>query len=52
MTKRLLGRAEVSQRADDNAETIKKRIEIFNEKNGKIVDNYKDKIVRVWFNFC
>ncbi|XP_046821076.1 adenylate kinase isoenzyme 1 isoform X2 [Vespa crabro] len=47
MTKRLLGRAEVSQRADDNAETIKKRIEIFNEKNDKIVEHYKDKLVRI-----
>lgn len=47
MSKRLLGRAAVSQRADDNVETIKKRIETFNEKNGKIVEYYKDKIVRV-----
>ncbi|KAI4497608.1 hypothetical protein M0802_007378 [Mischocyttarus mexicanus] len=48
MTKRLLGRAAVSQRADDNAETIKKRIEIFNQKNGEIVQNYESKVVRVW----
>ncbi|XP_043489925.1 adenylate kinase isoenzyme 1 [Polistes fuscatus] len=47
MTKRLLGRAAVSQRADDNAETIKKRIEIFNQKNGEIVKNYEDKVVRI-----
>lgn len=47
MTKRLLGRAAVSGRADDNAETIKKRIEIFNEKNGQIVEHYKDKVVRI-----
>lgn len=47
MSKRLLGRAAVSQRADDNVETIKKRIETFNEKNGKIVEYYKDKIVRI-----
>ena len=46
---RLLGRAAAAavKRADDNEETIKKRIEIFNEKNGKIVDHYKDKCVRV-----
>ncbi|KAL6441932.1 hypothetical protein ACFW04_002363 [Cataglyphis niger] len=44
---RLLGRAAVSQRADDNEETIKKRIKIFNEKNKEIVEHYKDKVVRV-----
>ncbi|KAL2734231.1 adenylate kinase isoenzyme 1 [Vespula squamosa] len=47
MTKRLLGRAAVSQRVDDNDEVIKKRIEIFNEKNGKIVEHYKEKVVRI-----
>lgn len=47
---RLLGRAAAAavKRADDNEETIKKRIEIFNEKNGKIVDHYKDKCLRVY----
>lgn len=47
LKKRLLGRAAVSQRADDNEETIKKRIEIFNTKNNEIVEHYKDKVVRV-----
>lgn len=47
LKKRLLGRAAVSQRADDNEETIKKRIEIFNLKNNEIVEHYKDKVVRV-----
>lgn len=47
LKKRLLGRAAVSQRADDNEETINKRIEIFNAKNNEIVDYYKDKVVRV-----
>ncbi|XP_014295918.1 adenylate kinase isoenzyme 1 [Microplitis demolitor] len=47
MKTRLLGRAAVSQRADDNEETIVKRIEIFNEKNNKIVEHYKDKVVRI-----
>ncbi|XP_076290554.1 adenylate kinase 1 [Lasioglossum baleicum] len=47
MKTRLLGRAAVSQRADDNEETIKKRIEIFNVKNGQIVEHYKDKVVRI-----
>lgn len=37
----------MSQRADDNEETIKKRIEIFNAKNNEIVEHYKDKVVRV-----
>lgn len=46
---RLCGRAAAAavKRADDNEETIKKRIEIFNEKNGKIVEHYKDKCLRV-----
>ncbi|XP_032452557.1 adenylate kinase isoenzyme 1 isoform X2 [Nasonia vitripennis] len=46
---RLLGRAAAAavKRADDNEETIKKRIEIFNEKNGKIVEHYKDKCLRI-----
>lgn len=46
---RLVGRAAAAavKRADDNEETIKKRIEIFNEKNGKIVEHYKDKCLRV-----
>ncbi|XP_012283232.1 adenylate kinase isoenzyme 1 [Orussus abietinus] len=47
MKTRLLGRAAVSQRADDNEETIKKRIEIFNSKNNEIVEHYKDKVVRI-----
>nr|XP_034185528.1 adenylate kinase isoenzyme 1 isoform X1 [Osmia lignaria] len=47
LMKRLLGRAAVSKRADDNEETIKKRIEIFNIKNGEIVEHYKDKVVRI-----
>jgi len=47
LKKRLLGRAAVSQRADDNEETIKKRIEIFNAKNSEIVEHYKDKVVRI-----
>ncbi|XP_014470204.1 PREDICTED: adenylate kinase isoenzyme 1 [Dinoponera quadriceps] len=47
LKKRLLGRAAVSQRADDNEETIKKRIEIFNSKNNEIIDHYKDKVVKI-----
>ncbi|XP_017882800.1 adenylate kinase isoenzyme 1 [Ceratina calcarata] len=46
---RLLGRAAtaITQRADDNEETIKKRIEIFNVKNDQIVQHYKDKVVTI-----
>ncbi|KAK0091490.1 hypothetical protein PV326_003160 [Microctonus aethiopoides] len=47
MKKRLLSRAAVSQRADDNEETIVKRIEIFNAKNNQIVENYKSKVMRI-----
>ena len=47
LKKRLLGRAAVSHRADDNEETIKKRIEIFNVKNGEIIEHYKDKVTTI-----
>ncbi|XP_012266122.1 adenylate kinase isoenzyme 1 isoform X2 [Athalia rosae] len=47
LTKRLLGRAASSGRADDNEETIKKRIEVFNEKNGPIIEHYKAKVVKI-----
>ena len=47
LKKRLLGRAAVSKRADDNEETINKRIEIFNVKNGEIIEHYKDKVVKI-----
>lgn len=49
LQKRLMGRAAAAatQRADDNAETIKKRIEIFNEKNGEIVNHFQSKVVHV-----
>lgn len=53
LQKRLMGRAAAAatQRADDNAETIKKRIEIFNEKNGEIVNHFKPKVCHVSFFF-
>lgn len=47
LTKRLLGRAASSGRADDNEVTIKKRIEVFNDKNGPIIDYYKEKVVKI-----
>ena len=49
LKKRLLGRAAVSKitRDDDNEETINKRIEIFNVKNGEIIEHYKDKVAKI-----
>ncbi|XP_014205698.1 adenylate kinase isoenzyme 1 [Copidosoma floridanum] len=49
LIKRLLGRAAAAsvKREDDNEETIKKRIEIFNEKNGKIVEHYGSKVKKI-----
>lgn len=49
LLKRLVGRAAAAavKRADDNEETIKKRIEIFNEKNGPIVEHYGNKVKKV-----
>lgn len=49
LEKRLRGRAEKSlKRADDNEETIKNRIKLFNmNKHVEIIDYYKDKIVNV-----
>ncbi|XP_063981544.1 adenylate kinase isoenzyme 1-like [Diachasmimorpha longicaudata] len=47
MRTRLLGRAAVSGRADDNEATIAKRIEIFNLKNEEILAHYIDKVVRI-----
>lgn len=47
MTARILNRAAVSGRADDNQEAAKKRIEIFNQKNGQIIEHYKDKVVTI-----
>lgn len=41
MRKRLLGRAKTSGRADDNPETIQKRIVIFNDETKKMLEQYK-----------
>jgi adenylate kinase family enzyme len=41
MTKRLLKRAETSGRSDDNAETIKKRLETFEHESVTMVNKYK-----------
>ena len=41
MRKRLLERAKTSGRADDNPETIEKRINVFNFETKKMLDKYK-----------
>lgn len=40
MVKRLLKRAETSGRADDNAETIKKRLKTFHDLTQPVIDHY------------
>jgi UMP-CMP kinase len=49
MEKRLLHRGETSGRADDNAESIKKRFKTFVETSMPVVDEFesKGKVVRV-----
>ncbi|RUS83726.1 hypothetical protein EGW08_008522 [Elysia chlorotica] len=43
MTQRLLGRAATSGRADDNAETIKKRLVTFHDLTKPVIDHYTAK---------
>ena len=43
MVERLMERAKTSGRADDNEETIKKRLAVFEEEVTPIVDYYKQK---------
>lgn len=40
MTKRLMGRGLTSGRVDDNAETIRKRLETFHKHSRPVVDHY------------
>ena len=49
MVKRLLKRAETSGRADDNEETIRKRLQTFVSATEPVIEYYKqkDKIRRV-----
>ena len=49
MVARLLKRGETSGRADDNAETIRKRIQVFLEKTMPVIEHYEkqDKIKKV-----
>lgn len=47
LTKRLLGRAANSGRADDNEETIKLRLKTFLDNNDLVLAQYPDKLRRV-----
>ncbi|CAK1549604.1 unnamed protein product [Leptosia nina] len=47
LTKRLLGRAASSGRADDNEDTIKLRLKTFLENNDLVLAQYPDKIKRI-----
>ncbi|KAH9498984.1 Adenylate kinase isoenzyme 5 [Bulinus truncatus] len=49
MTQRLLGRAETSGRADDNAETIKQRLVTFHDITSPVIEHYtkQQKVKRV-----
>ncbi|KPJ21415.1 Adenylate kinase isoenzyme 1 [Papilio machaon] len=47
LTKRLLGRAASSGRADDNEETIKLRLKTFLDNNDLVLAQYPDKLRRI-----
>ncbi|XP_068621346.1 adenylate kinase isoenzyme 1 [Battus philenor] len=47
LTKRLLGRAASSGRADDNEETIKLRLKTFLDNNDQVLAQYPDKLKRI-----
>ena len=47
MTKRLLERGKTSGRADDNEETIRKRLQTFHSNNQPILDAYKDRVANI-----
>jgi hypothetical protein len=51
MTKRLLERGKSSGRVDDNAETIKKRLQTFHNETKPVIDYYKEqgKVKQVLF---
>jgi len=50
MTERLLGRAKSSGRADDNEETIKKRLVTFHNCSEPVIKKYHDKTVSISAN--
>jgi len=43
LIKRLLSRAEIENRADDNLESIKNRLKVFKEKTSPLLEYYKNK---------
>lgn len=49
LVKRLLHRGQTSGRSDDNEETIKKRLQIFNEHSKPVIDHYSklNKVCRI-----
>jgi adenylate kinase family enzyme len=49
LVNRLLGRAKTSGRADDNEETIKKRIETFHNETEPVIQSYgsSGKLIRI-----
>ena len=49
LIERLLKRAETSGRADDNEETIKKRLALFHDKTMPVIDYYDKKVKLVCF---
>lgn len=51
LVKRLLSRAETSGRADDNEETIKKRLVTFNTNNDQVISQYTAKLKRVCIKY-
>ena len=52
MTARLLNRGKTSGRADDNEETIKKRLDTFHKHSKPVVDAYSAKCTTVSKTFC
>ncbi len=54
MRQRLLKRGETSGRADDNAETIIKRLKTFNDLTKPVIDHYtkENKVSKVSFISC
>ncbi|KAL1491091.1 hypothetical protein ABEB36_011741 [Hypothenemus hampei] len=47
LVERLLGRARTSGRADDNEDTIKKRLKTFNTHNDQVVQQYVSKLKKI-----
>ncbi|MDT4927743.1 MAG: adenylate kinase [Pseudonocardiales bacterium] len=43
LTRRILSRAEVEGRSDDNPETVKNRLHVFDEATSPLVDYYRDR---------